>query len=542
MADPKPAAKHAHGTYHERFTLSQRIEHIVLIVSFTTLGVTGLAQKFVGNGLAEGLIALLGGIEIVRIIHRIAAIILAVQSVYHVLVIGHKIWVRRIRMTMLPGLKDLTDAIDVVRYNLGLSREHPRMPRYNFGEKVEYWAMVWGTIIMGITGFMLWNPIATAKFLPGNIIPAAKAAHGAEALLAVLAIIIWHFYNVHVKMLNKSMFTGKMAHHQMEEEHGQELEERLAGHAHRIADPVGIRRRERIYLPVAITAGVLLTAGLLWFATFEETAIATIPPQPTQVPVFSPLPPTPESTELTQVAASLVPHAIEGREACDTCHGLEGMSPYPRDHAGRPNESCTVCHLPGPTPEPGAETEAGGPGAIPANHDLTSDVYKTCETCHGLDKMKPFPENHTAFGPETCTGCHQPAEAAAPAEGAPAGGEPAAEPGGLAAVPHSVTLEVFVDCAKCHGAADAPNPYPENHAGYAADSCTGCHPAPQDETAVTVGAPNPVPHSMTKEIYTDCSTCHAPDVILGIRAPLFHSSYEFTAEACIFCHVAGSEE
>ena len=537
MADPKPAAKHAHGTYHERFTLSQRIEHIVLIVSFTTLGVTGLAQKFVGNGLAEGLIALLGGIEIVRIIHRIAAIILAVQSVYHVLVIGHKIWVRRIRMTMLPGLKDLTDAIDVVRYNLGLSREHPRMPRYNFGEKVEYWAMVWGTIIMGITGFMLWNPIATAKFLPGNIIPAAKAAHGAEALLAVLAIIIWHFYNVHVKMLNKSMFTGMMAHHQMEEEHGQELEERLAGHAHRIADPVGIRRRERIYLPVAITAGVLLTAGLLWFATFEETAIATIPPQPTQVPVFSPLPPTPESTELTQVAASLVPHAIEGREACDTCHGLEGMSPYPRDHAGRPNESCTVCHLPGPTPEPGAETEAGGPGAIPANHDLTSDVYKTCETCHGLDKMKPFPENHTAFGPETCTGCHQPAEAAAPA-----GGEPAAEPGGLAAVPHSVTLEAFVDCAKCHGAADAPNPYPENHAGYAADSCTGCHPAPQDETAVTVGAPNPVPHSMTKEIYTDCKTCHAPDVILGIRAPLFHSSYEFTAEACTFCHVAGSEE
>lgn len=80
MADPKPAAKHAHGTYHERFTLSQRIEHIVLIVSFTTLGVTGLAQKFVGNGLAEGLIALLGGIEIVRIIHRIAAIILAVQA------------------------------------------------------------------------------------------------------------------------------------------------------------------------------------------------------------------------------------------------------------------------------------------------------------------------------------------------------------------------------------------------------------------------------------------------------------------------------
>ena len=320
MANPKSTANHAHMTYHERFTLAQRIEHIILILSFTTLGVTGLAQKFVGNSIAEGLIALLGGIETVRIIHRIAAVVLALQSIYHVLVLGHKIWVRRVRMTMLPGLKDLTDAIDVVRYNLGLSREHPKMPRYNFGEKVEYWAMVWGTIIMGVTGFMLWNAIATSKFLPGNIIPAAKAAHGAEALLAVLAILIWHFYNVHVKMLNKSMFTGKMAQHQMEEEHGQELEERVAGHAHRVADPVGIRRRERIYLPVAIVAGLALAAGLLWFATFEETAIATLPVPATQVPVFAPLTPTPQAAGPTAVAASLIPHPIEGQEACDACH------------------------------------------------------------------------------------------------------------------------------------------------------------------------------------------------------------------------------
>ena len=155
-----------------------------------------------------------------RIIHRIAAVGIVVQSVYHVLVLGYKIWVRRIEMTMLPGLKDVTDAVDLVRYNLGLTKEHPKMPRYNFGEKVEYWAMVWGTVIMAITGFMLWNPIAATRLLPGQAIPAAKAAHGAEAILAVLAILIWHFYNVHLKSLNKSMFNGKMAHHQMEEEHG----------------------------------------------------------------------------------------------------------------------------------------------------------------------------------------------------------------------------------------------------------------------------------------------------------------------------------
>ena len=100
----------------------------------------------------------MGGIETVRIIHRIAAVTIVLMSVYHVIVLGYKIWVRRVEMTMLPGLKDVTDALDVVRYNLGLTKEHPRMPRYNFGEKVEYWAMVWGTVVMAITGLHAVEP------------------------------------------------------------------------------------------------------------------------------------------------------------------------------------------------------------------------------------------------------------------------------------------------------------------------------------------------------------------------------------------------
>ncbi|MCS7039976.1 MAG: hypothetical protein NZP34_10260, partial [Caldilineales bacterium] len=75
---------------------------------------------------------------------------------------------------------------------------------------MEYWAVIWGTAVMIITGFMLWNPITTTKFLPGSWIPAAKAAHGGEALLAFLAIIVWHVYNVHIKTFNRSMFTGKL--------------------------------------------------------------------------------------------------------------------------------------------------------------------------------------------------------------------------------------------------------------------------------------------------------------------------------------------
>ena len=100
------------------------------------------------------------------------------------------------------------DALQWFRYNLGMAEKPPKMPRYNFMEKAEYWAMAWGLVLMGLTGLMLWNPIATTNILPGTFIPAAKAAHGAEAVLAVLAIILWHFYHVHIKHWNWAMIKG----------------------------------------------------------------------------------------------------------------------------------------------------------------------------------------------------------------------------------------------------------------------------------------------------------------------------------------------
>ncbi len=230
MAAPN-TIQHRQETYYVRFPLAQRAEHLLLLLSFGTLGFTGLIQKYSGNALAGGLIGLLGGIEMVRILHHIAAIVMGLQTVYHVILLIYKVFVRRVEMTMLPGLRDAIDALDAVRFNLGLAKDRPQLPRYSFEEKVEYWAMIWGTIVMGLTGFMLWNPVVTTKLLPGEIIPAAKAAHGGEAVLAVLAILVWHFYNVHIKTFNKSMFTGKLTQHQMEHEHGGELTQLVAGKA-----------------------------------------------------------------------------------------------------------------------------------------------------------------------------------------------------------------------------------------------------------------------------------------------------------------------
>lgn len=278
---------------YPRFRIGARIEHFVLMVSFTVLAVTGLPQMFSLNSpIARAMIDIMGGIETVRIIHRWAAFFLVAGSFYHLFTSAYRFFVKRERMRIAPEKKDVRDAFDYVRYNLGLSDEPPRMRKFNFGEKFEYWAVVWGTAIMTITGFMLWNPIATTAVLPGEIIPIALTAHGGEALLAVLAIIIWHMYNVHVKHWNPSMFTGNLPREQMEEEHALEMERLDAGGDpwRRIDRPV-LEHRRRIFFAVSAVMGLIILGVLVWAFTFEQTAITTIP-QATR-DVFAPLTPTP---------------------------------------------------------------------------------------------------------------------------------------------------------------------------------------------------------------------------------------------------------
>jgi formate dehydrogenase gamma subunit len=220
-----------------RFPVLYRIEHWVQFASFTILALTGLPQKFSEAAISKNFIGLLGGIEIVRTIHRAAATILMVAVVYHIGAVLYRMYVKRYQPSMLPTMIDVRNAIQAVRYNLGQARSRPQQGRYTFEEKVEYWAFAWGTVVMVITGFMLWNPIATARFLPGQFIPAAKAAHGGEALLAVLAIILWHMYHVHIREFNRSMFTGYMGEQEMLHEHPLELADIKAGMADRPVSP-----------------------------------------------------------------------------------------------------------------------------------------------------------------------------------------------------------------------------------------------------------------------------------------------------------------
>jgi cytochrome b subunit of formate dehydrogenase len=261
-----------------RFRKMAQIEHIILLVSFTVLAITGLPQKWPTQPVSLWMIDVMGGIETVRVIHRWAAFFLVVGSFYHLFVSGYRLFVKRERMRVLPRWKDALDLRDWVLFNLGFNDEHPKMTKFNFGEKFEYWAVVWGTAIMIITGFMLWNPIAVTNFLPGEFIPAAKAAHGGEAILAVTSILIWHLYNVLFKNFNPSMWTGWLPRDQMEEEHALELERLEAG-----GDPWpgaaldAPSHRTRNYIIGSAIAGLVVLAVIVYLFTFEETAITTLP-------------------------------------------------------------------------------------------------------------------------------------------------------------------------------------------------------------------------------------------------------------------------
>jgi formate dehydrogenase gamma subunit len=323
-----------------RFSVFQRIEHWLLFASFTTLALTGLPQKFALAGVSDFMIAFMGGIEVVRIIHRVAATIFLLESVYHLVVAGYKLFVLRMKATMLPGTSDVTEAIQAVLYNLGIRKEQPKAGRYNFAEKLEYWAMVWGLVMMGLTGFILWNPIVSTTVLPGEIIPAAKSAHGYEAVLAVLAILIWHFYSVHLRHWNWSMFNGKLTRTEMEEEHPLELEDIESGVAAVRPVPAEQKKRATVYIPVAAALGLALVFGVYKVITVEQTALTTIVPvdsgvavyvrqTPTTIPT-QPSTPTALPTATMAPGASLAPLTWNSgigqlfAANCTGCHGSSG--------------------------------------------------------------------------------------------------------------------------------------------------------------------------------------------------------------------------
>jgi formate dehydrogenase gamma subunit len=203
-----------------RLTRNQRLQHWLLLTSFLVLVFSGFALQYPDSWLAW----LLGGSESLRrIIHRVAAVVMLLVGTYHVLYLAlskeGRLWVR----DMLPKLKDVKDVIENFGYYLGVKKEKPKIARFGYAEKAEYWAVVWGTIIMGLTGLMIWFKIGVFGFLPRWWVDIALAVHFYEAVLATLAIIVWHFYQVifdpDVYPINFAFIDGRVSEELYKEEH-----------------------------------------------------------------------------------------------------------------------------------------------------------------------------------------------------------------------------------------------------------------------------------------------------------------------------------
>jgi formate dehydrogenase gamma subunit len=203
-----------------RMNLSQRWQHAVLALSFIVLAVTGFALRFPDSWIAH----MLGSHEpFRRWMHRIAGVVLLLVGLYHIIYIITTRDGRKLLRDLWPAKKDLSDLWGSGRYLFGLSKNKPKIGRFGYSEKMEYWAVVWGTIIMGVTGLMVWFKMDVTQWVPRWVVDVALTIHYYEAILACLAIVVWHFYHVifdpDVYPLNLACWDGRVSRHWQEEEH-----------------------------------------------------------------------------------------------------------------------------------------------------------------------------------------------------------------------------------------------------------------------------------------------------------------------------------
>jgi formate dehydrogenase gamma subunit len=212
---------------YKRFTTGQRWEHVLLMLSFTVLLLTGLPQKYRTATWSQQILSSPERLELIQQIHHIAAVLLIAEVIYH---LGRGVYLlsrRRLSAEMFITWQDVRDAGKMLKYLLFLSKKQPRFGKYNFEQKITYWFLFVGIGIMVISGLIIWFPIVITYFLPGGIIPAAKLAHSTEAIVAAIFVVIWHFYHVHLERLNLSIFTGRLSEEEMRTYHALE-HQRLA--------------------------------------------------------------------------------------------------------------------------------------------------------------------------------------------------------------------------------------------------------------------------------------------------------------------------
>ncbi len=213
-----------------RMTLNERAQHLNLAINFTILVITGFALSFPKAFWVTPITDVPAGMTLRGFLHRLCGVATVCLGGYHVLYCVFTKRGRGIIKDMIPGLKDAVDLWETLKNNFFINRPAKilRMPRFNFREKLEYLGLIWGTLVMTVTGLILWFEVEWLKYFPKWTFDLARTIHFYEAILATLTIIVWHFYSVifnpDIYPMSWAWITGDLTEHEMEEEHGLELE------------------------------------------------------------------------------------------------------------------------------------------------------------------------------------------------------------------------------------------------------------------------------------------------------------------------------
>ncbi len=227
-----PAEADGHGEddgHVQRFDVHQRISHGLMLVSFVTLVLTGWPLTTHSLTASQGLMDLFGGPEGCALVHRIAAVVMVLSAAHH---IGYLLVMAvrgKLRFSMMPLPRDVRDLFHNLMFFFGLRDKRPRYGRYSYFEKFDYWAVFWGVVIMVGSGTIRWFPEWMAANAPVWLYEIAYLAHTDEALLAAMAIFLWHFYNVHLRPavfpMSWVFLDGRMSYHELREDHADEYDE-----------------------------------------------------------------------------------------------------------------------------------------------------------------------------------------------------------------------------------------------------------------------------------------------------------------------------
>jgi cytochrome b subunit of formate dehydrogenase len=217
-----------------RMTRGERIQHGVLAISFVVLVITGFMLRFPEAWWVVGLRDLFGEslVNLRGIVHRIAGVLMIASGLYHLGYLALTARGRQLVKDLWFSRKDWTDFVQMIKYYFGRSPDRPRFDRFNYIEKSEYWALIWGSVVMSLTGVALWFENHFMAEYSKLFVDVNETVHYYEAWLAFLAIVVWHFYyvifNPDVYPLNFTWLTGKISEDEMRHEHPIELERILA--------------------------------------------------------------------------------------------------------------------------------------------------------------------------------------------------------------------------------------------------------------------------------------------------------------------------